>query len=1075
MAYFISPLTLSGIVGHHVALQANLDSSPVFPTNFVIQWRKNGASIKQGPTSNSFFLSINNAGENIQPFGVNFTANDAGSEVDFILLDPVTFVPIIDPMTLLPLGSQGIILGNNLPVISGAGVVTDAYNLTPGQPTLVWTYSDADNDPQYAYRVRIGSGPLGSDYFDSGQILSATTFSVTSSSPAIPAGTTYYWTIDVSDGQKINPLDISPNPPLILVTAAGIGKVNTPPIVSNVKIDGTSGGVKIQDNTPTITWTYYDVDTQPQQSYRIIVAKDIGLTQILWDSGSVLGAATSSVYNFNLTGVALTPHILLYVGVSAADTFVSSATTIETFKLSVVPVINGVFVDTKVNPLNVRELTPTFNWNYAPPEPLTAYEIRVADNSINLGTDSFIGTIWNPGVKVTPESYSTIFNFDGTAFSGCEFPKNLQSGIIYYFQVQIQDGFEKSAWATGYFKLNAPPTAINLQIFPPAPFNSDDLFASYQFVDDVGDVEDLTKTQIRWYQKSVTAALFSEVASLRNTKTVPNALTIPGDEWKFTVQPSDGDLYSLLVYTSGAVTILNRAPTASALILLPTFPKTTDNLQAQFSLSDPDEDPVVGTISWFKNNIEQIALRNSQTIPASVTSIDEQWYFTVLPNDGYVNGPLATSNKVTILNTPPTISSISVDGAILPRAVKNQNPTISWMYQDEDLQPQQKFQVLIGTKPVRTTQFFSASKEMRALPQNSSALGVSLPCDGGDGIISKAKNGVSVIAGNEIFDSGVITSGAMSFQYLTEDFVQNLNLTAITFTNLNGYFLEPDFSTLGLQPNSANGTAVSKFNGQDSLYDVTITYIKEDTKRSTYRLIVDGIVVGQFTSQIGTGSDTYTFNAIKLNSGSSIGIAGIATDSGAKAQFQQLTFTAITQLTLNAGDFNMLSGYLQDGTGGIKLAGVAGTATTPFNFPSGTYDVEFVYQTETNGNPNVMFSINSSVLLNFAYESGARVRSRFLTGVSINRGDIIKISGTRNAGAVARVKQIIFKPTQTIKTGSKLKEGLQYFASVRVFDSRDWSNWYTTEFTMAGSAWAANVSNALGWTIEARFNVTPTN
>lgn len=1065
MSYYIAPLTLSGFVSHTQPLQAALSGSPSIPTGFTIEWRKNGATVKTGPTSNSFNLAINTAADLAdQVNGVVFTANDAGAYIDF------DFTDMIDPITLLPVTSQGVILSNQLPVISGAGLITDAYSRTSGRPTVIWTFTDADGDPQYAYRVRFGTSPGGADLYDTGITLAnaATTFSVTvpNSITAFTAGSLYYWTIDVTDGQTINPLD--PSSPLILVTASGTGIVNTPPVISNVLIDGVTGGATIQDLAPVITWTYSDVDGQPEQSYRVIVAQDIGLTNILWDSGPLVGAATSAVYNFNLTGLPIIPHVILYVGVTGNDTFVSSATATGSFIIAIKPQITALFVDTKINPLNVKETTPTFNWRFNPPDDiLTAYDIRVGDSNVDLGTDAFAGNIWNPGLIVTPESYSTLFNFDGSAFGLCADTKNLIQGVRYYFQVLIQDGFQTSDWAVGFFQLNNPPIATNVQILPAAPFNNDDLNVTYDFIDDIGDTEDLNQTQIKWFSKSPGGA-YQEVTSLRNQRLAPSSLTTPGDQWQFTVRVSDGTAFSLLTYTSPPVTIQNRPPVASALTILPSQPRTSDNLQAIFSLSDPDEDPVVASINWFKNELEQTALRNTKTIPSSVTNVGETWYFTVLPNDGYVNGPLATSQSVTIQNTAPVITSMSIDGSILPHAVDDPNPTISWTYQDADGQGQQKYEVLLGTRPVRTTQFFSSSRDL-----TGAAAGIALACNGQDGVISTAKNGVAVVSGDEILDSGIITSDAMSFQYITQDFIKPLTLTTSAFENLTGYTLAADLQTLALNPEASSGTAFAKFTGQDSFYNVELTYIKENTKTSTYRLIVDGIAVSQFTSQIGTGSNTYLFNAVKISSTSSVGIAGIATDVGAKAQFTKLSFTPITQFAVNAGDFKTLSGYLQDGTGGVKLASLAGTGTTPFSFPTGTYNIEFVYVTETNGNPTATFSINNNVLLSFVYESGAMVRSRFLTGVTINQNDVLKFTGSRNGGAAARIKKVIFTPTDTVKVGAKLQDGITYFASVRVFDGLDWSDWHSTKFTMAGSAWASNVSNARGWTIEARFSVFP--
>jgi hypothetical protein len=47
-----------------------------------------------------------------------------------------------------------------------------------------------------------------------------------------------------------------------------------------------------------------------------------------------------------------------------------------------------------------------------------------------------------------------------------------------------------------------------------------------------------------------------------------------------------------------------------------------------------------------------------------------------------------------------------------------------------------------------------------------------------------------------------------------------------------------------------------------------------------------------------------------------------------------------------------------------------------------------------------------------------------------------------------------------------LRPGRQYYATVRVSDGKEWSDWYVTRFTMDGSVWYEDVSNSQGWTIE---------
>jgi len=506
MAYYIFPNTSSN-VSHTTPLTAKNSVSGTLPPGHTIQWRQNGVSIKTGSTSDPFYSTINTG----DPLDVNFSAVDDGTYIDFL----------IDPVPGPPDASQTLLIENQSPVISGAGVLTDSYSRTTGRPTLVWTYSDPDNDPQFQYRVKFGSTIGGNNFYDSGIITlnAATTFYLTipTMTTAIPDGTLYYWTLEVSDGEKINPFDPSPSAARVLTTANGTGVVNTAPVISNVKADGVSGGGTVTSVTPTITWTYSDIDSQPQSSYRIIISRNIGLTSVLWDSGVVTGSSTSSLYNFNLTGIQIESHITLYVGVKANDGLVDSAYTIESFVVSGKPVITTVTVDSKVNPLNIRTQTPFFNWLYTDidNDPLTAFEIRVSEVNVDWGTDSFVGNIWSSGVVITPESYGVRFNFDGNAFSGCTFPQQFQPGVIYYFQVQVKDGYETSEWAIGYFKLNAPPTAANLQILPVAPFTSDSLLARYDFIDDIGDVES-PNTQIRWFRKSSTDADFVEIPSLRN-------------------------------------------------------------------------------------------------------------------------------------------------------------------------------------------------------------------------------------------------------------------------------------------------------------------------------------------------------------------------------------------------------------------------------------------------------------------------------------------------------------------------------------------------------------------------------
>ena len=180
MPYYISPQ--QSPISHKVALYANLSTVSSVPAGHTIHWRKNGSIVKEGITDDPFNLAVNTSEDATDVDGVVFTAEDTGAYIDFLI-----------DLAGTPLNSQTVVLSNNTPTLSGAGPVTDSYNRTGGRPTMVWTYSDTDVDPQFFYRVRFGSTPGGADFHDSGTVSStAQTFTFPISETAIPQGTVWY-------------------------------------------------------------------------------------------------------------------------------------------------------------------------------------------------------------------------------------------------------------------------------------------------------------------------------------------------------------------------------------------------------------------------------------------------------------------------------------------------------------------------------------------------------------------------------------------------------------------------------------------------------------------------------------------------------------------------------------------------------------------------------------------------------------------------------------------------------------------------------------------------------------------
>jgi hypothetical protein len=105
----------------------------------------------------------------------------------------------------------------------------------------------------------------------------------------------------------------------------------------------------------------------------------------------------------------------------------------------------------------------------------------------------------------------------------------------------------------------------------------------------------------------------------------------------------------------------NTPPVASDLAVTPSSPKTTDSLVGSYVYSDADGDAELGSeIRWFENGVLQSAYDDFRMVPASSTTKGEVWYFTVKPKDGTDFGTLQTSPSVTIQNTPPEASNLTI-------------------------------------------------------------------------------------------------------------------------------------------------------------------------------------------------------------------------------------------------------------------------------------------------------------------------------------------------------------------------------------------------------------------------------
>ena len=121
---------------------------------------------------------------------------------------------------------------------------------------------------------------------------------------------------------------------------------------------------------------------------------------------------------------------------------------------------------------------------------------------------------------------------------------------------------------------------------------------------------------------------------------------------------TSGDTYGTTSVTANEV-VSNVPPTVSNLAISPAAPTTTSDLTASYAYSDDDGDAESGTtVAWFRDGAVQSTF-TGLTLPASATSKGESWHVEVTPSDGEDVGTTVSSNPVTVLNTAPTVLSVT--------------------------------------------------------------------------------------------------------------------------------------------------------------------------------------------------------------------------------------------------------------------------------------------------------------------------------------------------------------------------------------------------------------------------------
>jgi len=116
------------------------------------------------------------------------------------------------------------------------------------------------------------------------------------------------------------------------------------------------------------------------------------------------------------------------------------------------------------------------------------------------------------------------------------------------------------------------------------------------------------------------------------------------------------------VFTITAINVTNSAPVISSVMLDKSTPTTNETLTATVVGSDADGDAITYQYAWYVNNVT--VPETSATLDLSQASYGNKGdsiYVTVTPSDAINSGAAFSSGTVTVANSAPVISSVTLD------------------------------------------------------------------------------------------------------------------------------------------------------------------------------------------------------------------------------------------------------------------------------------------------------------------------------------------------------------------------------------------------------------------------------
>lgn len=246
---------------------------------------------------------------------------------------------------------------------------------------------------------------------------------------------------------------------------------------------------------------------------------------------------------------------------------------------------------------------------------------------------------------------------------------NITVNGTYYWRIISYDNSSLNSTASNVsefiYQTNRKPaiSTVNISTKNAGNFSNENILFNYTYSDADSDSE--VYTEIEWFKDGVNQS------KLINDTYIYFGNTTRGDNWTVGVRSFDGTIWSSWINSTDLI-IKNSIPRILTVNITTSNNNnyTTQNILFNYTFSDNDTSVEDYTeIEWFKDSVEQTALKNDSYVSETNTAVGENWTVGVRAYDGVVWSSWVNSTDLIILDAPRFVPS-GGGGGIITKAIK---------------------------------------------------------------------------------------------------------------------------------------------------------------------------------------------------------------------------------------------------------------------------------------------------------------------------------------------------------------------------------------------------------------------